>query len=84
MTKILSQKPKFIVKKKFVWYLSQKTAARLLLEKTLSTNYELVKEIQRMCESPHPQRSGVGTLAHSLNKLLVQNGHSVYYRGNKE
>lgn len=47
MTKILSQKPKFIVKKKNVWYLSGKIEARLLLEETLNTDYQLVKEIQK-------------------------------------
>ena len=43
---ILAQKPKFIVKMKNVWYLSDKKAAKSLLEETLSNNYKMVKEIQ--------------------------------------
>jgi len=46
MAKILAQQPKFIVKKKDLWYLSDKLAARILLEETLKTQYKLVKEIQ--------------------------------------
>jgi 4-amino-4-deoxy-L-arabinose transferase-like glycosyltransferase len=46
MAKILAQQPKFIVKKKDSWYLSDKLAARILLEETLKTQYKLVKEIQ--------------------------------------
>ncbi len=46
MAKILAQQPKFIVKKKDLWYLSDKLAARILLEETLKTQYKLVKEIE--------------------------------------
>jgi hypothetical protein len=46
IAKILDQKPKFIVKKKNVWYLKNKEEAKLLLENTLENEYELVKEIQ--------------------------------------
>ncbi len=46
IVKIVSQRPKFIVKEKNVWYLSQKKAARSLLEETLSNDYKMVKEIQ--------------------------------------
>ncbi|ELR96987.1 glycosyltransferase family 39 protein [Gloeocapsa sp. PCC 73106] len=45
LTKILSQKPRFIVKDEKVEYLSYKPEAKLLLEKNLRTNYQLVKEI---------------------------------------
>ena len=46
MGKILAQKPKFIVKENYLWYLSDKTQARLLLAKTLRENYRLVKQIR--------------------------------------
>ena len=46
MANLLAQKPKIIVKPEKVWYLSQKKAARLLLEETLSNDYKMVKEIQ--------------------------------------
>jgi hypothetical protein len=46
MAKVLAQKPKFIVKTKNIWYLHDKTAARLLLEETLRRQYELVKQIR--------------------------------------
>jgi 4-amino-4-deoxy-L-arabinose transferase-like glycosyltransferase len=46
MAKILAQKPKFIVKKKYIWYLRNKIATKLLLEENLRTQYNLVKEIE--------------------------------------
>jgi 4-amino-4-deoxy-L-arabinose transferase-like glycosyltransferase len=46
LNNILTQKPKFIIKNKSVWYLSRKNDANLLLETTLNNNYQLVKEIQ--------------------------------------
>jgi hypothetical protein len=46
LANILAQKPKFIVKKKNVWYLTNKKEAKLLLEKTLQNEYKLVKDIQ--------------------------------------
>ncbi len=46
LTKILAKKPVFIVTKKNIWYLRNRPSARSLLEETLRTQYELVKEIQ--------------------------------------
>ena len=42
---ILAQKPKFIIKKRDFSYIEEDTPARLLLEETLATQYQLVKEI---------------------------------------
>ena len=44
--KILTQEPKFIVRQKNIWYLSNKPQAKFLLDNTLHQNYELVKQIQ--------------------------------------
>ncbi|MGK7928727.1 MAG: ArnT family glycosyltransferase [Spirulina sp.] len=46
LAKILTKRPKFIVKHKRVWYLSKKQVASSLLEETLNTDYKMVKEIQ--------------------------------------
>ena len=46
MRKILTQKPKFIVKEKHIFYLETKPQAKLLLDNTLAEKYELVKQIQ--------------------------------------
>lgn len=46
MVRILNKKPKYIVKKKKVFYLENRIAANSLLEETLYTEYEVIKKIQ--------------------------------------
>lgn len=46
MRKILAQKPKFIVKQKYIWYLNNESQAKSLLDNALEQDYELVKQIQ--------------------------------------
>ncbi|MDJ0577548.1 MAG: glycosyltransferase family 39 protein [Xenococcaceae cyanobacterium MO_234.B1] len=46
MRNILTQKPKFIVRQEYIWYLKDKPQAKLLLENTLNQNYELIKQIR--------------------------------------
>jgi hypothetical protein len=45
LSKVLAQRPRFIVTKKDVSYLRDKASARYLLENTLCTSYTLIKQI---------------------------------------
>ena len=45
LKRILDQKPRFIVKKNFVWYLKDRPAARNHLDRQLAAHYKMVKKI---------------------------------------
>ena len=67
MAKILNKKPKYIVKKKKVFYLENRVAANSLLEETLYTEYEIIKKIQgRLIYKKH-------------NNQLIKKGYSMHY-----